>query len=289
MKLEQQSPCPGLHVFTGSPMRVNAVALIDEGEAVVVDSTATVTQGREIRRFVEEEFGARIVALVNTHWHSDHCGGNRGVINDGETPLIAHRLCPETLSREYGMIARRPAKIDFTAQLLPRLLVERELTLRVGRKKLRLIHAPGHSPDSLILYEPEERLAIVGDNLLAGSKPENPALLYFFWGNPWQLVGVLERLRTLDCRTIVPGHGAVLTGSQVEQALVWNLTYLRRLFELTAELPQIPLPSNADEPSPEWLAAAPLAKLLPESDPPEWVRRMHELNLLALQRYGTAI
>ncbi|MCD4733533.1 MBL fold metallo-hydrolase [bacterium] len=284
MKLEHQPLDSGLHVFTGSPMWVNAVALIDEGEAVVVDSTATVTQGREIRRFVEEEAEAQIVALVNTHWHSDHCGGNRGVLEGTTAPLIAQRLCRETLSREYGMIARRPAKIDFSAQLNPQLLVDRELTLRVGKRKLRLIHSPGHSPDSLILFEPEERLAIVGDNLLAGSSPDKPALPYFFWGDPWKLVGVLERLRELDCRRIVPGHGAVLTGVQVEQALVGNLSYLRRLFELTADLPRIPLPANADEPSPEWLEAVPLVELLPDSSPPPWVRRMHELNLLALQK-----
>jgi len=284
MKLEYQPLDSGLHLFIGSPMRVNATVLIDDGEAVVVDSTATVTQGQQIRRFVEEEAGARIVALVNTHWHSDHCGGNRGVLEGSAAPLIAHRLCTETLSREYGMIARRPAKIDFSAQLRPRLFVDRELTLRVGKRQLRLIHAPGHSPDSLILFDQSERLAIVGDNLLAGSSPEKPALPYFFWGDPWQLVGVLERLRELDCRTIVPGHGAVLTGVQVEQALNGHLSYLRRLFDLTAELPQIPLPATADEPSPEWLAAVPLDELLPDSNPPEWVRRMHELNLLALQK-----
>jgi len=284
MKLERQSFSSGLHVFIGSPLRVNASVLVSEGEAVVVDSTATVTQGQQIRRFVEEAAEAQIVALVNTHWHSDHCGGNRGILEGSAAPLIAHRLCPETLSREYGMIARRPAKIDFSAQLRPRLFVDRELTLRVGKRQLRLIHAPGHSPDSLILFDPEKRMAIVGDNLLAGSSPEKPVLPYFFWGDPWQLVGVLERLRTLDCRTIVPGHGAVLTGELVEQALDWSLSYLRRLFELTKELPPTALPSTADEPSPEWLAAAPLDELLPDANPPPWVRRMHELNLLVLQK-----
>jgi cyclase len=279
-ELTVTSPHPGLLVFAGSPLKVNAAALVAGGEAVVVDSTATVAQGGQIRRHLEEA-GLRPVAVVNTHWHSDHCGGNAGLLDDG-APLIAHRRHFETISLERNMVSRGPAHIVFERLVRPRILVDRRLDLRLGAGTVRLLHAPGHSPDLVMVWDPARRVLVAGDNLLAGDRPGDPAIPYFYWGDPWRLVGALELARSLAPEHVVPGHGAPLTGEHVGRALEYALGYLRWILERTAELPRdVPLEVE-DEPPHAWLEAVPLSDYHTAAGTPDWVARMHELNLLRI-------
>jgi cyclase len=274
------TPCPGLLVFTGSPLKVNVAALVDGGEAVVVDSTATVAQAGQIRRRLLDG-GLRPVALVNTHWHSDHCGGNAGLLEDG-TALIAHRRHFETISLERNMVSRGPADIAFERLVRPRILVDRRLDLRLGAGTVELLHAPGHSPDLVMVWDPAHRTLVTGDNLLAGDRPEDPAIPYFYWGDPWRLVGALELARSLSPALVVPGHGVPLAGGYAGKAIEYSLGYLRWILDRTAGLPRdIPLEAE-DEPPRVWLKAAPLSDYHADAGAPEWVARMHELNLLRI-------
>ncbi len=277
-ELSVQEPHTGLLVFTGSPLKVNVAALIDGGEAVVVDSTATVAQAGQIRRRLLDA-GLRPVALVNTHWHSDHCGGNAGLLDDG-MPLVAHRRHFETISLERNMVSRGPARIAFERLVRPRILVDRRLDLRLGAGTVELLHAPGHSPDLVMVWDPARRTLVAGDNLLAGDRPEDPAIPYFYWGDPWRLVGALERARSLSPEIIIPGHGVPLAGEHAGRALDYALAYLRWVLDRTAGLPRdVPLEVE-DEPPPAWLEAAPLSDYHADAGAPDWVARMHELNLL---------
>ncbi len=280
---------PGVHVAVGSPLAVNAVVIHDVGrdggEAVIVDTTGTVGQGRALARFVVETLNARLIAVVNTHGHSDHSSGNAGALDEDvvgpRAPLAAHRRWFETRRRERAMISRSPAADNLAELRHPGVLLEARTVLRCGSLELGLIPAPGHSPDLTMVYEPRRRLLIASDNLLAGPKPGKRAIPYFYWGDPWQLIAALELARSLAPECIIPGHGAPLHGEHATTALDFSLDYLRRLLEAAAELPRDLEQPAWDEPPTAWKEALPPEALL-DKTPPEWVRRMHELNLLRL-------
>jgi glyoxylase-like metal-dependent hydrolase (beta-lactamase superfamily II) len=274
-------PLPGVHVFVGGPLKVNMTALVDGDEALVVDSTASIHRAARAYRYLTGELGLRVVAVVNTHWHSDHCGGNAGLTGDG-APVIAHRRHFETISLERNMVSRRPARIAFERLVRPRVVMDRRLELRLGRRTVHLLHAPGHSPDLVMVWDPSRGTLIASDNLLAGDDPEEPAVPYFYWGDPWRLEGALELVRSLSPGLIVPGHGAPVPAEHAERAVGHALDYLRRLLARLDELPRdVPLEVE-DEPPPAWLEAVSLSDCLPIRNPPDWVGRMHELNLLRL-------
>ena len=89
---------------------------------------------------------------------------------------------------------------------------------------LEVIHTPGHSIDHICLYLRSERLLFTGDMLLNTITP-NPDMY-----PPWQseersglpdYIRSLEKLRGMDVRLALPGHGACVEefASRVEEVL----------------------------------------------------------------------
>jgi len=104
-----------------------------------------------------------------------------------------------------------------------------------------------------MVWDPTRGVLIASDNLLAGDQPDDPTIPYFYWGDPWRLIGALEHARSLSPKLVVPGHGAPIPPKYVEHALHNAIGYLHWLLERVEGLSRdISL---------------------------DWVLRMHELNL----------
>jgi hydroxyacylglutathione hydrolase len=84
--------------------------------------------------------------------------------------------------------------------------------VQVGELTFNVLHCPGHSPGSVALFNENERLAIVGDVLFAGSigRTDLPG------GNHRQLLAsIKDKLLPLgDDVSIISGHGPTSTIGQ---------------------------------------------------------------------------
>lgn len=145
--------------------------------------------------------------LINTHLHSDHCGGNAAIVRSfgcrvhvPASDFDAVRQWDES-RLSYRSSGQRCERFEANAPLAP------GTQLRMGGAEWQVLAAPGHDPHSLILHCPEHRLLISADALW-----ESGFGLIF----P-ELVGesgfaeqraVLELIGTLDVATVIPGHGA---------------------------------------------------------------------------------
>jgi glyoxylase-like metal-dependent hydrolase (beta-lactamase superfamily II) len=153
--------------------------------------------------------GARLERIVNTHLHSDHCGGNRalqlaygGVHTTVPAPSLAlvQAWDEDRLSyRATGQYCERFRADDAIAA---------GQTLRLGTTDWQVHAAPGHDPDAVLLFEPQTRTLIAGDALwedrLAIIFPE----LYGEDGfGPTR--HTLALIESLAPRWVIPGHGAV--------------------------------------------------------------------------------
>lgn len=82
-------------------------------------------------------------------------------------------------------------------------------TVSVGSRELVVYEAPGHSPDSLVLFDPKSGILFSGDHVLSIT---TPAIDAFFTGEDSYAIYLdsLEKVRSLDPSFVLPGHGGPL-------------------------------------------------------------------------------
>ena len=67
---------PGVHVFERGWLSANNVLLLDAHSTTLVDSGYVTHQAQTLALVAQGLQGRVLDQLVNTHLHSDHCGGN---------------------------------------------------------------------------------------------------------------------------------------------------------------------------------------------------------------------
>jgi glyoxylase-like metal-dependent hydrolase (beta-lactamase superfamily II) len=105
----------------------------------------------------------------------------------------------------------------------PETTFEERLTLTVGERRLELLHAPGHAPDQLVLYDPAHATLWSADML---SDREIPFVSHHLAAYQ----RTLERLSALELRRLVPGHGQPTADArQIQARLDADRAYLAEL------------------------------------------------------------
>ena len=132
-------------------------------QAVVVDP------GGDVDRILAalEKNQLSLSAIINTHGHFDHVGGNKALKAATGADLMIHEGDASMLAQ----LGRTAAAWGLQAEDSPRpdrLLKDGDM-LSFGSLEFKVIHTPGHSPGGICLYEKNAGALFVGDTLFAGS------------------------------------------------------------------------------------------------------------------------
>ena len=207
-------PCtlpPGVRVFERGWLSANNVLLLCEDSATLVDSGYVTHQAQTLALVAQGLQGRVLDQLVNTHLHSDHCGGNQALqahypdlktwIPPGLSQAVQHWREDELSYQPSGQSC---PSFTFSGLLQP------GSTHRWADMDWQVHAAPGHDPHSVILFAPEHRLLMSADALWQnGFGVVFPALegLEAFD----EVAQTLDLIEQLAPATIIPGHGAVFT------------------------------------------------------------------------------
>jgi glyoxylase-like metal-dependent hydrolase (beta-lactamase superfamily II) len=204
---------PGVHVFERGWLSANNV-LFDSPEGTALVDSGHHDHAAQTVALVDHRLGDRpLDLLLNTHLHSDHCGGNAALqarypamqtaIPPGLADAVRH-WDPDTLSHRPTGQECDPFRADA--------LLEPGQTIALGGQPWQILCAPGHDPHAVLLFQPAEGLLISGDALW-----ENGFGVVFpeLEGEPGfdEVAATLDLIEALSPRTVIPGHGAVFGGS----------------------------------------------------------------------------
>lgn len=186
----------------------NLTLMFDDDQATLVDS-GYIKHAQMTVALVRHALQARnatLARIVNTHLHSDHCGGNAALAKAFDAPIWVPRDMLDAVARwDEDALTYRP-----TGQRCDRFVASGGVapgqTLTMGGLDWTAHAAPGHDPHSLIFHCAEHGILMSADALWANGFGVIFPELHGASGFAEQ-GAVLDLIETLDVRIVIPGHG----------------------------------------------------------------------------------
>lgn len=198
----------GARVIVRDWLSANHIVFAEHERGAAVVDTGYVAHAARTVALVESALQGSVLArIVNTHLHSDHCGGNAALSRrwPDATLLVPagyrDRLEPWDDERlTYRLTGQRCDRFTPSGYLAAGTSIE------LGRRRWQIHPAPGHDPDAVMLLQPDTGVLISGDALwehklaiifpeLAGEDGFGPAH------------AALDTIERLAPRVVIPGHG----------------------------------------------------------------------------------
>jgi len=182
-----------IHAAPGEPGAV----LVDTGHVVHREQTLAL-----VRHALR---GAPLARIVNTHLHSDHCGGNALLQQAFGAPIA---IPPGLADAVRAWDLARLSHDDFGQR--ERFYIEGTIgpgeSFVAGGRRWQALAAPGHDPHSIVLFDAGTGLLLSADALWAnGFGVVFPELVgETGFGEVGATLDLIERL---PVRLVVPGHG----------------------------------------------------------------------------------
>lgn len=190
--------------YTVGELQVNCYFIIDDKTR----KTIIVDPGDEPEKLVFEIEKNRLKphALINTHGHADHIGGNSYIKSKYNIPIYIHTQDKNSLT---------DAGINLSASMYFKKIVSPEPSkllndgdiIKLNEMELLIIHTPGHTPGSICMML-DKKYIFTGDTLFCSSvgRCDLPG------GDEQILMDSLNKLKKLPGNLIIlPGHGPECT------------------------------------------------------------------------------
>jgi glyoxylase-like metal-dependent hydrolase (beta-lactamase superfamily II) len=222
----------------------NSPVILTDDEALVIDSEITPAAARALVADLKAVTNKPVRYVVDSHYHYDHAHGNQVFTRDAQVighdntrrrmvpnvleqftylrsvqqvpaqvEALRERIAKETDAQQKATLERQVAnslayleQVKETVVTPPTLTFDKTMTLFRGGREIRILYlGRGHTDTDVVVYLPKERIVCTGD--LMESVPS-----YMGDSFPEDWIATLERLKTIDFDTVMPGHGVVFKG-----------------------------------------------------------------------------
>ena len=153
------------------------------------------------------------LTIIATHGHLDHLWGAKWATERWDTRVLMHEAdipMAQAMQEQYNLFGIRAKANPFPLERIDRrlCLLTEYRPQAAPADRIQIIETPGHTPGSVCLYFPEEKILFSGDTLfqMGYGRTDLPG------GNYGRLLDSLEHLFSLppDVR-VYPGHGEQTT------------------------------------------------------------------------------
>lgn len=231
------------------PGGVNIGLLIaGDGRLILIDTGLTESNAKKTLRTAREETGGEVVAILTTHAHADHFGGNASVVKRTGAAVYAPAR-DEAILRDPllqptllfgGADPLDTLRVGFLlASASPVDQIVRGGPLVVADIEIEVIPLYGHSPGQVGYLI--DGVFFCADVVLPDAILEKYKIPYLF--SLTDHLAALDHALTIPCQAVVPGHGPIL--ASIAPSVGTN----RRLIDdVTAALLDIVVrPATADD------------------------------------------
>ncbi len=209
------------------PWCVNAGFVAGENLTLVVDTGGNALAGQTIHGYASAVRPGNQLRVIDTEKHFDHIGGN-GVFRERGIDIWGHVGIARTAAEFQAEIAefndaipsaprraRAEARAFFygTHLVNPNRQIHEDTQFDLGGCTVEVLLTPGHTSTNLSVWVPEDGVLFTGDCLIGEYLPNLDAGTRADW-QVW--LESLKRIESLKPAIVVPGHGPVAQGNQVQ-------------------------------------------------------------------------
>lgn len=193
----------GIYMLEGSGGNIGLV-VGDEGALLIDAQYAPLTD--KIQAAISEITDKPARFLLNTHWHSDHTGGNENFAKSGAI-IVAHENVRKRLASSQHMSALGMDVPPAAPKALPVITFTRSITFYLNGEPVEVFHPRiGHTDGDAVVLLKNSNIVHTGDLYFNGLYPfidaDSGATLDTYIAGIDSIMGRID-----DNTKIIPGHG----------------------------------------------------------------------------------
>jgi cyclase len=204
-----------VYMLVGAGGNIGA-SIGDDGIVIVDDQFAPLAD--KIRAALKGITDKPVRFVINTHYHSDHTGGN--ALFQKDAPIIAQDNVRKRL--EQGGTAGNMGSLKFDTkpqprEALPIITFDHDVTVHLNGEDIRALHYPhGHTDGDSVIFFPKSNVVHMGDDFV---RYGFPFIDLSGGGSVEGMTAALEEIipkLPADVR-VIPGHGELSNLGDVRQ------------------------------------------------------------------------
>jgi alkyl sulfatase BDS1-like metallo-beta-lactamase superfamily hydrolase len=236
---------PGIHVAIGYAL-ANVILIEGDDGVIIVDTTESLAAARAIKAEFDRITDKPVAAIIYTHNHTDHIFGAAAFAQGRDVPVYAHAttwshierilnvLRPVIETRSFRMfgnylaaggesivndgigpaLAHTPGvDTDLFGLLQPTHTFEDRLEVTIAGRRLVLLHAPGETDDQILVWLPEEKVLLPGDNVYKAF-PNLYTIRGTRYRDVMQWAQSVRSMRDLGAEHLIPSHTRPVSGAE---------------------------------------------------------------------------
>jgi alkyl sulfatase BDS1-like metallo-beta-lactamase superfamily hydrolase len=218
----------------------NSILIEGKDSVIIVDCMESIEAGIDVKRAFDSITTKPLKAIIYTHFHTDHTSGATALAGNYNPDVYAQELLPHYLDQTSAVVRHITEKrsyrmfgvyLDSSALvncgigpqlhihegselgvIRPNKLFKDSLDITIAGVHIKLFHAPGETPDQLMVWLPETKTLLCGDNLYK-TFPN----LYTIRGTGYRDVNLwknsIDKMRYLHPEIIIPSHTEIIRGA----------------------------------------------------------------------------
>ncbi|MFB3779001.1 MAG: MBL fold metallo-hydrolase [Bryobacteraceae bacterium] len=188
----------------------NTAFLVGKTSVTVIDSKMTEDSTKAVLAEIRKVTPLPIGMIILTHSDGDHVNGLNGFPKD--LKILAHANCRKDMEEAF-----QDPKMAALRAWLPMETITGDRSLDAGGVPVELRYfGPAHTSGDIVVFLPEQKIAIAGDLLFLGRDP----LIHRQKGGSSQgLVRTLNGMLSLDADTFLSGHNDPMTKAEIRNLL----------------------------------------------------------------------